>query len=258
MNKLKILIYFGKKGLKQVIQGNTDSNLFVTVNDLISESESLFPNINETIADEYIGSDESGKGDFFGPLVVAAFLINKEISQKLSSFGVKDSKELSDFAIVEIAKKIRTDFPNNFAIFELIPDEYNKLYQEKGKNLNKLLIYAHSRTVEKLLVKHPDVNFVITDKFSSKSLDLLLDARFGNVKFIQETKAEKYLGVAAASILAREKVVHWFENLKKKGIDLPKGASSEVDEKAKYLAEKYGKENLHRICKIHFKNFSKF
>ena len=114
-----------------------------------------------------------------------------------------------------------------------------------------------SEKSEKLLDKHPHIKYVITDKFSSKSLDILTEPRFSKVKFIQETKAEKYLGVAAASILAREKVVLWFNDLKEKGIALPKGASTEVDKTAKELARKYGKENLHRICKTHFKNFSK-
>ncbi len=256
-NKLKIQVYFGKKGIKQVIQGNKATSLYDSVKQLISEPDFLFDNKNEGIPDEYIGSDESGKGDFFGPLVVAAFYTDLSTSQKLKSLGVKDSKELSDTAILEIADKIKRSFPNNYEVIELVPEGYNRQYQLHGKNLNKLLTFTHSRAVEMLLDKHPHVEYVITDKFSSKSLDILTESRFSKVKFVQETKAEKYLGVAAASILARERVVLWFANLKKKGIELPKGASSEVDKTAKYLARKYGKENLYRICKTHFKNFSK-
>ncbi len=256
-NKLKIQVYFGKKGIKQVVQGNKNSSLFEKVSALISEPVNLFKDVNEGITEEYIGSDESGKGDFFGPLVVAAFYITAEISERLRMLGVKDSKELSDSAIMEIAQKLKVSFSENFEIFELTPEQYNKEYDSIGKNLNKLLTFAHSRAVEKLLDKHPAVKYVITDKFSSKSLDILTEPRFAKVKFIQETKAEKYPGVAAASILAREKVVLWFRNLEQKGIYLPKGASAAVDKTAKELARKYGKDNLYRICKTHFKNFSK-
>ena len=254
---MKVQVYFGKKGLKQVIQGNKTSALYDKISELIYESDLLFKDKNESVIEEYIGSDESGKGDFFGPLVVAAFYTTSGISKQLKALGVKDSKELTDSAILETARKIRELFSDNYEIFELVPEEYNKQYITTGKNLNKLLTFAHSRAVEKLLDKHPAVKFVITDKFSSKNLDILTEPRFSKVKFIQETKAEKYPGVAAASILAREKVVLWFQDLEQKGIYLPKGASKEVDKTAKELALKYGKENLNRICKTHFKNFSK-
>ncbi len=255
-SKLKVMLYFGKKGIKKVIQGSSLSGIYNLVNEIINENLSLFKSEQEGIPDKYIGSDESGKGDFFGPLVVSAFYTDSEISKHLTTIGVRDSKELSDDSIKKIAAQIKKHFPKNFSIISLEPEQYNQLYKTHGSNLNKLLIFSHSRAVEKLLNKF-DVKFVITDKFSFKNLDLVSDDRFRDIKFVQETKAEKYLGVAAASILARNEVVLWFENLEAKGVKLPKGASSEVDTIAKKLAAKYGKENLNRICKTHFKNFSK-
>jgi ribonuclease HIII len=188
--------------------------------------------------------------------VVSAFYTDSETGKRLAALGVRDSKELTDEAIKKIASQIKKEFPENFSILSMKPEQYNQLYNQHGNNLNKLLIYSHSRAVEELLNKF-DVKFVITDKFSFKNLDLVSDNRFRDIKFVQETKAEKYLGVAAASILARNEFVSWFDNLAAKGVPLPKGASNEVDKTAKALAKKYGKENLNRICKTHFKNFSK-
>jgi len=255
-SKLKVLLYFGKKGLKKVLQGSSTSSIYNLVSEIIEENYSLFKSEPERIPDKYIGSDESGKGDFFGPLVVSAFYTNSEVSKRLGVLGVRDSKELTDDAIKKIASQIKKEFPDNFSIITMEPEQYNQLYAEHGKNLNKLLIFSHSRAVENLLHKF-DVKFVITDKFSFKNLDLVADNRFDDIKFVQETKAEKYLGVAAASILARNEFVSWFDNLAIKGVVLPKGASNEVDKTAKKLSIKYGKENLYRICKTHFKNFSK-
>ena len=259
--KVKILVYFGKRGVKTVLQGNPDSNLYKKINEMITGDVFLFPEDEIVEPEKYIGSDESGKGDFFGPLSVAAFYCDKEIAEELKKLGVRDSKELVDTKILELANLIRKRFPENFSIYTIEPKEYNAKYEEFGGNLNKLLIYAHSKVVGELLKKFK-VRTVITDKFSNRNLLMVNDVEFANVKFIQETKAEKYPAVAAASILARSEIIKWFDNLnarlyEKTGIKLPKGASREVDAVAQKLADLYSKEDLKRICKTHFKNFSK-
>ena len=42
----------------------------------------------------HIGTDESGKGDFFGPLVIAGVLVDEKNAQHFLNLGIKDSKKL--------------------------------------------------------------------------------------------------------------------------------------------------------------------
>ncbi len=260
--RVKILVYFGKNGVKTVIQGNRDGELYGKVRELIFGEISLFKeNENLELPDAYIGSDESGKGDFFGPLSVAAFYVDKNILSELEFLGVRDSKTLSEKQINSISSALREKFGKYFRIYTLEPQQYNRLYAELGGNLNKLLIHAHSEAIKPLLRKF-EVKTVITDKFSNRALSIESETEFGEINFIQETKAEKYPAVAAASILARSEINAWFEKLNSKlyekiGIKLPKGAGQEADRVARFLAEKYSKKDLERICKTHFKNFLK-
>ncbi len=259
--KVKILVFFGKRGVKIVLQGNSESPLYKKINELTTGESSLFDESVIGLPAKYIGSDESGKGDFFGPLAVAAFYTDEETTEKLLKLGVRDSKTLSEQQIVAISTSIKKKFRENFSVYVLEPQKYNEEYFKHGQNLNKLLVNAHSAAVKPLLEKF-DVKFVITDKFSNRALTLENKTNFSDVKFVQETKAEKYPAVAAASILARAEVVAWFERINarlqaKLGITLPKGASAEVDKTAQLLADTYSKEDLKRICKTHFKNFSK-
>jgi len=103
--KIKVLVYFGKKGVKTVIQGNNLARVYIEVNNIINGNiEFTFISEANNNYDEYIGTDETGKGDFFGPLVVAGFYVNKNIQAELAKLNVRDSKELSDPQINEIAK----------------------------------------------------------------------------------------------------------------------------------------------------------
>lgn len=250
-SEVKILVYFGKNGVKTILQGRETSSLYRIITDEIFSQEKLFEEKPIEIANSYIGTDESGKGDFFGPIVVAGFFTTPEISKQLQEIGVKDSKLLSDLQIQQIRRIIDEAFPENYQYNILLPAEYNVEYS-KVKNINKILIELHSNVANKLIEKF-NSNFVITDKFSKRNLELKRE----NVTTIQETKAEKYIAVAAASIIARSEVVIWFENLKNKGIELPKGGGNETTKTAQNLANKYGKQNLARICKLHFKNYLK-
>ncbi len=54
-----------------------------------------------------IGTDEVGKGDYFGPLVVGGAIANEAQAKKLQGLGVKDSKALSDTTIENLAVSIR-------------------------------------------------------------------------------------------------------------------------------------------------------
>ncbi|OGU54945.1 MAG: ribonuclease HIII [Ignavibacteria bacterium RBG_13_36_8] len=204
---------------------------------------------------EYIGSDESGKGDIFGPLVTAAVFVNASSKNKLDKFGIRDSKDLSDNLISELASKIKTITGNVFSIVLISPAKYNELY-DKFKNLNKILNWSHSKAIETILEKS-NCNTVITDKFSNKDLTVTEKATYSRINFIQTPKAEKYTAVAAASILARDSFNKWFNNQKKLGYNLPKGASEKVDETVYDIFNREGIETLRTLTKMHFKTIKK-
>jgi len=251
--KLKVLVYFGKKGIKQDLQGNNSANLFKSLQSIIF-GEKLFNEETGFIEpDVYIGTDESGKGDYFGPLVTAGVLINADSKSALIKIGIRDSKELSDFAIKQMANQIRKIAKDNFSIIRINPEKYNSLYSKIG-NVNNLLGWAHARAIENILDSHK-VDYAVSDKFGNPKtiLNSLMD-KGKTINLHQEIKAEKYTAVAAASILARSEVINWFEiNSKKFGIMIPKGASSQVDSTALKLKNQIGEEELKKIVKVHFK-----
>jgi len=257
--KVKLQVYFGKKGVKTVVQGDKKLLLYNDVMDIVSGSEELNLTGEDFIEpDSYIGSDESGKGDFFGPLVVAAAAVDKDSKQQLRKLYIKDSKEYSDTEISSTAPTIKEILKNRFIVRVVKPQEYNTLY-ERYLNLNRMLAFLHSDTIKELLQK-TECNDIIVDKFGNEKL---LIAGFSGmkkkIKLHQFTKGERYIGVAAASILAREAFISWFDEIKEKtGISLPKGASDKVIEALRIMVNKYGNESKVRLVKMHFKNSLKF
>jgi ribonuclease HIII len=250
--KLKVLVYFGKKGIKTVLQGNTESELYREILELVSDNFMLpFKKENEIFYSEYIGTDETGKGDYFGPLVICAMYVDPKSQVFLQNTGVKDSKELTDQNINKIAKQIKKELPNNFNIILITPEKYNQLY-EKFQNVNKLLDWAHSKAIENLLETF-DCKTVITDQFSKRELTISNNIKFSRINFIQTPKAERYIGVAAASIMARNAMNNWFNKKEKEGYNLLKGASSNVKERAKEIVQRYGQNKLITLAKLHFK-----
>ena len=169
----------------------------------------------------------------------------------LQNIGVKDSKELSDVQIDKLAYQIKKELPNNFNIVLISPEKYNQLYKN-FQNVNKLLNWAHSKAIENLL-KTFDCKIIITDQFSKKDLTLSKNTEFSDVNFIQTPKAERYIGVAAASVLARNAMNNWFDKKEKEGYNLLKGASSKVKERAKEILIQYGSEKFNKLVKLHFK-----
>ena len=250
--RVKVLVYFGKKGVRTVLQGNPDLDLYKRVDKIIfDEMKFDFPEDKPTAPESYIGSDESGKGDIFGPLVTAAVYVDKETSAFLDRIGVRDSKELSDTRIAELSSKIERIVEGKFEIILITPQKYNELYN-KFRNLNKMLNWSHSKAIENLLAK-VNCSTVITDKFENKLLDISKSKAGFNIEFIQTPKAEKYTAVAAASILARNAFNNWFVGQRRRGYSLPKGASVEVSQKAKKILKNEGSNILETIAKMHFK-----
>jgi len=199
----------------------------------------------------HIGIDESGKGDFFGPLVIAGVYLDEAGAKKCTELGVCDSKKLTDKAILVLASKIKA-----VSVFDVVVignKKYNELYS-KFKNLNKMLAWGHVTVLENLLGKKA-CNLAISDKFADESVILnALKEKGKKIKLIQKTKAEADLAVAAASILARAEFVNRLSRLSAQyGLELPKGASDKVIEQGKAFAAKYGKDELQNTSKLHFK-----
>lgn len=243
---VKVLVYFGKKGVRKVVQGNPSESLRYLLVDEIK------PAVNEP--DEYIGSDETGKGDIFGPLVTCAFYVDDKLQKKLKSISVRDSKELNDLQINKIAGELKKIAKDNYEVISINPKRYNELYA-RFKNINEILNWSHSKAIENLLSRKP-VQKIITDKFRKKDLKFSMQFDYNSYEIIQETKAEKYTAVAAASILARSKQLEWFSQQKKNGLELKRGASNEVKEIIHNLIKINSKEYLKDFAKMHFKPIS--
>ncbi len=253
---VKVLFYFGKKGVTIVLQGNKETSLYANLDSLINgTNKSVAPVREIKEPSEYIGSDETGKGDFFGPLVATAFFSDEPTRNKLATLGVKDSKLLSDTQINRIAIEIKDLFPNQISTVLIAPEKYNVLYSQLN-NLNKLLNWAHSKAINELLKKQTCVNFIV-DKFSSEQIHLENPPKSGACKFQYITKGERFLGVAAASILARHEMNRWFDGNTHLGFDLPKGAGKNVDEIAQMIVNTEGLINMKKIAKMHFKTLKK-
>ena len=248
---------------KLVIQGkNIDSfvdklnKIFALSDDFVSEVLDTGKKDIETEVknyDEYIGVDESGKGDFFGPLVIAGVRVTQENRQFFINLGIKDSKKLDDKTIKELAIEIQTKAV--YSIVTINPLKYNELYG-KFKNLNKLLAWGHARVIENILEKAP-CEYALSDKFADESLiKNALMKKGRNIILDQKIKAESDIAVASASVLARYQFVEKIESLSKMyNVNLPKGASNIVLQQAKEFCKKYSKDELINIAKLHFKTF---
>jgi ribonuclease HIII len=249
-NIAKILIYFGRKGIKTVVQGinnKLNKECLYFINGTIPSEDSQ---VKEP--DRYIGSDESGKGDFFGPLIVCAFAYDNSIKEDLIKLKIKDSKQISDSKVIEIYNHLKQNYSERFNVVEIHPKKYNLLYN-KINNLNSILIWAHSKAINNLLDKF-DYNNVIIDKFTK--IESIKEKLKFNKNLIIEQKAERFIGVAAASIIARAKFLNWFEKKERElGRKIPLGASASVTKFANEIQNEQNTIILDDLVKFHFKNF---
>ena len=198
-----------------------------------------------------IGIDESGKGDYFGPLVIAAVFVTPALEQDLALMQVRDSKKISDGRILELAPDIRLLCPHS--LVAIGPQRYNELYA-KIKNLNRLLAWGHARALENLL-QQVECDLAIADQFGDERLILnALQEKGKQIRLVQRTKAESDLAVAAASILARAEFLQRLDRLSQElNTTLPKGASLAVELAGRMVVKKYGRDRLGTVAKLHFK-----
>ncbi len=202
----------------------------------------------------HIGTDESGKGDFFGPLVIASAMVDEKNAKYFLDLGIKDSKKLSDKKMLTLAVEIKKNVPHS--IIAISNQKYNELYSNM-KNLNKLLAWGHARAIENIL-EHSTCEYALSDKFGDESLiksALMKNGR--TIRLEQMCKAESDIAVAAASVLARATFVQKMQDMENTyGVKFQKGCSGLVKDAAKIFIEKYGKDRLKEVCKAHFKTYN--
>lgn len=254
--KLNVSVY--EKGPKVLIQGkDTEDFIRFTLEPLILGEAKLG---YEEITDPehfapHFGIDESGKGDFFGPLVIAGVYTDAEITRHLIKSGIMDSKRISTPAkIRQLAAIIKATPGIAFDVIALRPEKYNELYAS-FKNLNRMLAWGHATVIEELVRKQPDCPRALSDQFAkAEVLERALKQKNIALTLDQRTKGESDTAVAAASILARERFIDWMDAATNKvGFKIPLGASSAVVDAGKQLVKTHGADSLGKFAKLHFK-----
>ncbi len=256
---IKLNIYHSqKKGYSFVFPKTKDSSEKKMLENLIE----YFRNKDKKEEHDYkiwLGTDESGKGDFFGALCVAGFVSDNLINERLKSVGIQDSKNLSDERIERLAKYLYANFKDKITAIVLMPNKYNELYEKfslQRKKLNHLLAWMHGRIILDSYKNHK-FDAAIIDKFVDKRVILSSLKDLKNIKIVMKVKGESDMAVAAASVIARYHFVQSIKRLEiKYGMKFPKGASEKVKETARDFIKKFGKEKLRDIAKIHFKTYN--
>lgn len=258
-DKLNVAVY--EKGPKVVLQGKGTEEFvqFRLEPEVLGEAKLGYEEVhNPEMFEPHFGIDESGKGDFFGPLVIAGVYVDRGIARRFMEAGIQDSKRIgSDKKIRDLATVIKTTQGALSSVVEIGPVKYNELFQKIG-NLNKLLAWGHARVIENLAEAKPGCPRALSDQFANpKMIERSLMERGKSIKLEQRTKAESDLAVAAASILARERFIDWMDRVgRMQGRTLPKGASAQVKQVARELVAARGEEILPQVAKMHFKTAS--
>ena len=255
-DKLQVSVY--EKGPKVLIQGKATENFvkFTLEPEILGVAELGYEEVNNPeMFSPHIGVDESGKGDFFGPLVIAGVFINADSARHLLDAGIQDSKRITSDKRIRTLSEIIRDTPGlTHDIISLGPERYNELYKKFG-NLNRLLAWGHAAVIENILTLIPSCPMAISDQFANPELlQRSLGERGKKIDLRQRHKAEADVAVAAASILARERFVNWLDQTgERAGTTLPKGASESVIEAGIEIANRHGSDVLKKVGKLHFK-----
>lgn len=265
-------IYNGKKGLNLVFGGNAELKAELADLACCKEKPGYMPAAGKSPLESkkqrlvpaghmvWAGSDESGKGDFFGSLVVAAVAVDADAAEKLIEAGVKDCKQLADKQVLELAAVVKS-LALAHSVLDLKPRFYNQRYREvsqAGGKLNQLLASGHIRALSLVLTQRPDCSFALIDQFA-KDLGCVqeLKSKFPQCEVRQQPGAEADIAVAAASVLARARFLTTLEELAKAAglASLPKGGGSGATACAQELVARIGLEALTDYVKLHFANY---
>lgn len=256
-NHVSLNIYYSeKKGISYVVGGTEKNPLKQRLMKLLPKVADNPQNFHQW--EQWLGSDESGKGDFFGPLVCVGFVCKKVMIPQLKNLGVMDSKKLKDTEIKRIAPALQSRFRPFIEVIILKPEKYNELYKnftQQKKKLNELLAWMHVRILKNSYQK-TQFDGVLIDKFTSERVIRKALKDLPKVEMILQEKAESDVAVAAASILARYHFVNQMEKMEEKfQLKFPKGANKKVIDAAREFSKKMGKERLNEVAKLHFKTY---
>lgn len=251
--------YSQKNGISTVIGAKDANPLKNLLQALLSRNmlpQVYDPGFHEW--DSWIGSDEVGKGDYFGPLITCAFHYNKSMEKHFTTLGVTDSKRLKDGQISKIAKLLYSSYPNSISCIVLKPGKYNALitsFRSQNKNLNDLLAWLHATNIMELGSKSSGAQGILVDRFSpTQKVMRLLTAKKYPIPCIERTGAEADPAVAAASIIARYQLIEAFASMRKfYNINFPNGATSVVKSVGMDYIKRYGTDRLGEVAKLHFK-----
>lgn len=245
----RMLTYNENKKTLSILSNILESHDYYKKHDEKHDNNHNFPQYNQSLTKNYqfiIGSDETGKGEWYGPLVVCAVCTSDEDILNLKKIGVKDSKKLTTKQIIQLYKKIEK-LNIDYEVIVLRPFSYNKLYNKfrsENKNLNHLLAHLHYKAINQLLSKINTTNvLIIIDKFDYKKMNEYLDIN-KKIDVIQETNGEKYIPVATSSIIAKyyyEKTLKEIE--KRYNINIRKTKPKNIN-----------KDIIDKVAKTHFKN----
>jgi len=258
----RVNVVFYQSG-KLVVQGKDTGDFvqFVLEPEILKEARLGYEEVlNPDLLLPRIGVDESGKGDFFGPLCVAGVYVNAAIVKAWRDAGIRDSKAISsDKRIAELAAVIRKTPGCVHTVVPIGNAAYNRLHAKMG-TVNALLAWGHARVIENLMGQRhrmaPPPVRAISDQFATHKATLAkaLMPLGREIELVQRHRAEEDLAVAAASILARDEFVQRLGDLGRKfGVTLPKGASAAVIEAGTELVRRHGAERLPEVAKMHFK-----
>ncbi|MBN1269141.1 MAG: ribonuclease HIII [Kiritimatiellae bacterium] len=251
----RIALYKSGKCLVQG-KGAEDWVTFILEPSILMEARVGYEDVRDPEASQsHMGIDESGKGDFFGPLVIAAAYTDEPTTRALREMNVRDSKRITtDQRAVDMARAIRGVLKGRFALVTIGPEAYNRLYASM-RNVNRMLAWGHARAIENLLEKVPDCPRALSDQFGpTRQIEQALMKKGRHIKLVQRPRAESDPAVAAASVLARAAFVETLRKMKDEyGLVIPKGASEQVKQAARKLIETRGPEVLLKIAKCHFK-----
>lgn len=254
--KLNVTVY--EKGPKVLIQGkDTEDFIRFTLEPEITGVAKLgYEEILEPDKFEpHFGIDESGKGDYFGPLVIAGVYTDASIARQLIAAGIMDSKRVTSAARIRQLAAIIRGIPGcATAVVSIGPERYNAMHAS-FKNLNRLLAWGHARAIETLVAARPDCPRTLSDQFARPEILLrALKEKGLTLQLEQRTKGESDTAVAAASILARERFIDWIDKTSAaSGVKLPLGASDAVIQAARDLIARHGPDSLGKVAKLHFK-----
>ncbi len=254
--KLNVAVY--AKGPKVLIQGK-DTEDFITFllePEVLGEARLGYEEeLDPEMFAPHFGIDESGKGDYFGPLVIAGTYTDAPVARALQAAGVMDSKRISSARrIRELAEKIRAVPGIATAVVAIGPERYNEMFASFG-NLNRLLAWGHAKVIANLAAQRPQCPRALSDQFARPEvLARALKQQGIPIQLDQRTKGESDIAVAAASILARERFIDWMDKTSAAGgIPLPLGASAAVIDAAREIVSRHGAEALAKVAKLHFK-----